>query len=271
MMRLSRWLGIAMILLAVPCQAGDREGEPICATGFEAPDDLGLYDRLNRDERVKVVDGQGVDGSKALRVTYRGNNKGSERVVNTYRLSRPLQEATMVFDVKFDKDFQFVKGGKLHGLGPDNRITGGSKVKPDGWSARAMWHKNSLDTYVYCQDKDNRYGQPPDRKIDFQFKTQRYYAVSIYVKLNDPVEQANGIARIYVNNKLVSEDRKIRFRAEDGKHTQITHLLFSTFHGGDSSSWAPKDEDGKYTDVFAYFDNFAVYEGKSIRHKPGAE
>lgn len=268
MMRTRFLFSMAMVLLAAPCTAGADEREPICATDFESADDLGLYERLKRDKRVAVVDGEGVDGSKALRVTYRGSKEGSERVVNTYKLSRSLREATLVFDVKFDKDFQFVKGGKLHGLGPDNRVTGGNKVKPDGWSARAMWHEDSLDTYVYCQDKNNRYGQPPDRNTTFQFKTERYYSVSIYVKLNEPVKDANGIARVYVNGKIVSEDRGIQFRAEDGDHTGITHLLFSTFHGGNSSSWAPKDKDGKYTDVFAYFDNFAVYEGKAIRRKP---
>jgi hypothetical protein len=247
----------------------DKASEPICATDFESRDELGLYDRLQRDKLVTVVDDEGVDGSKAIKVTYRGNKDGSQRIVDTFRLAKPLDEATLVFDVKFDEDFQFVKGGKLHGLGPDNRVTGGHKVKPDGWSARAMWHADGLKTYVYCQDKENKYGQGPDESLHFQFKKQRYYSVCIYVKLNDPVNQSNGVARIYVNGKVVAEDRDIQFRAEGGDHTRITHLLFSTFHGGDSKSWAPKDEDGNFVDVHAYFDNFAVYEGEHVRKKPG--
>ena len=245
--------------------------KPICATGFESPDEQGLYERLKRDKLVEVVDDQGVDGSKALKVTYRGNKVGSERVVNTFKLAKPMDEATLVFDVKFDKDFQFVRGGKLHGLGPDNRITGGNKVKPDGWSARAMWGKKNLNTYVYCQDKEKKYGQGPDHRVDFQFKTDRYYSVSIHVKINDPVKKANGSVKIFVNGECVAEDHDIQFRAEAGDHTRITHLLFSTFHGGDSPRWAPKDDDGRYTDVYAYFDNFAVYEGEHIRSKPGGD
>lgn len=255
--------------IAIPCLAQEQAKEPVCATGFESRDALGLYDRLKRDRLVDVVDGEGVAGSKALRVTYRGNKDGSERVVDTFKLPKALDESTLVFDVKFAKGFQFRKGGKLHGLGPDNRVTGGNKVKPGGWSARAMWRKDGLETYVYCQDKEDRFGQQPDEKVEFDFKTQRYYSISICVKLNDPIEASNGHMRVYIDGKLVAEDREIRFRAEDGDHTKITHLLFSTFHGGDSPSWAPKDKNGKYTDVYAYFDNFAVYEGVQIRRKPG--
>lgn len=262
-------LCMAPLCLAEEDDAQDAASAPVCATGFESPDELGLYDRLLRDKRVAVVDDEGVDGSKALKVTYRGYKRGSERIVNTYKLARPLDEATLVFDVKFDQDFQFRKGGKLHGLGPDNRVTGGSKMKPDGWSARAMWDEAGLHTYVYCQDKDKKYGQGPDRKLDFKFKKERYYSVCIYVKLNDPVNKSNGSVRIYVNGKGVAYDGKIQFRAEEGEHTKITHLLFSTFHGGDDPSWAPKDKNGDYTDVHAYFDNFAVYEGLHVRKRPG--
>lgn len=263
-------LAVSLLLCCTAAFASDQADadKPICATGFEKADELGLYDRLTRNERVEVVDGEGVEGSKALKVTYRGNKRGSERVVNTFKLDKPLDEATLVFDVKFDEDFQFRKGGKLHGLGPDHRITGGNEMKPDGWSARSMWGKKGLNTYVYCQDKERKFGQGPDRKQDFQFETERYYSVSIHVKINNDVKKSNGSVRIYVDGKRVAEDHRIRFRGEDGEHTKITHLLFSTFHGGENPSWAPKDENGEYTDVYAYFDNFAVYEGEHIRHKP---
>ena len=264
-----RFIQLFVVLLAIPCFAGGQAAKPVCATDFTSPDELGLYKSLTRNKLVRVVDGEGVDGTEALKVTYRGYRRGSERVIQSFKLPRPLTEATLVFDVKFDDNFQFTKGGKLHGLGPDNRITGGNKVKPDGWSARAMWRAKGLTSYVYCQNKKGRFGQGPDRRLDFEFTTQRYYSVSIYVKLNDPVEKANGIARVYVNGKSVAEDRGIQFRAVDGGHTKITHLLFSTFHGGDDPSWAPKDKNGEYTDVHAYFDNFAVYEGLYVREKPG--
>lgn len=243
--------------------------KPVCATDFETADKLGLYDALQRNSLLEVVDGEGVDGSKALRATYKGYNRGSQRITAQFELPKHLDEATLVFDVKFAKGFQFVKGGKLHGLAPDNSITGGKKMAPEGWSARAMWKPKGLSSYIYCQNKKGQWGQEPDRTIDFNFKTERYYSICIHVKLNDPVKKANGSVRIYVNGKGVAEDRGVQFRSVDGEHTKISRLLFSTFHGGHSPDWAPKDKNGNYTEVYADFDNFAVYEGLHVRKKPG--
>lgn len=244
---------------------------PVCSTDFESPDELGLYKQLARGEFLEIEEGEGVGGSNALKATYRGCKEGSQRITRAFKLPKQLDEATLVFDVKFDEGFQFLKGGKLHGLGPDKHITGGREMKPDGWSARAMWRPDGLTSYVYCQDKEQKYGQGPDRRLNHTFKTERYYSISIYVKLNHPVDKSNGSMRVYVNGKGVAEDRNIKFRSIDGDHTKITHFLFSTFHGGEDPSWAPKDKDGNYTDVYAYFDNIAVYEGLHVRKKPGED
>ena len=47
--------------------------------------------------------------------------------------------------------------------------------------------------------------------------------------------------------------------------------MFSTFHGGHSPSWAPKDGNGDYITVRAWFDNIAVYPGKHVRTAPAGE
>ena len=247
----------------------DKTPKPLCWTDFETPDELGLYKQLVRNQFLEISDGQGVEDSVALRATYCGYPRGSQRILTRFKLPRKLDEATLVFDVKFDKAFQFLKGGKLHGLGPDKAITGGKKMQPDGWSARAMWRPKGLGSYVYCQNKEGKHGQGPDDINEHEFKTGRYYSLSYHVRLNDPVDEANGFIRIYIDGKLVSEDRDIMFRSIDNEQSKITTLMFSTFHGGQDPSWAPKDENGDYTEVYSYFDNFAVYEGLHIRRTPG--
>ena len=263
-------LSLLFVVVALPCLAEDKgKDQPICATDFEASDEHGLYEQLAGHERLDVVEGEGVDGGQGLRATYEGYPRGSQRIVVNHKLPQRLTEATLVYDVKFDKAFQFVRTGKLHGLGPDKKITGGNKMQPDGWSARAVWDRSGVRSYVYCQNKDGKYGQGPDRRHKFDIPKGQYFSVTIYVKLNDPVDRANGVVRIYVNGKGVADHRGIQFRSVDGEKTKISHLLFSTFHGGSSPSSAPKDKDGDYTTVHAYFDNFAVYEGLHVREKPG--
>ena len=269
---LKRLLVVVLSVLGVsPCLAGtERNGPaPICATGFERPDKHGLYQQLKGHDKLDIVEGKGVGGGSALRATYEGFPEGSRRIVSDFKLPKRMGEATLVYDVKFDNNFQFTKGGKLHGLGPDRKITGGNKMKPDGWSARAMWDRSGLYSYVYSQNKDGKYGERPDDRLKFDLPKNEYISVSIYVKINHPVDKANGVVRIYVNGKGVSEQNGIQFRSVEGEKTGISQLLFSTFHGGNKPSYAPKDKDGNYTDVHAYFDNLAVYEGLRVREKPG--
>lgn len=247
----------------------EKDEALVCLADFEEPDEYGLFDLLTRNKYLEVVEEEGVDGSSAIKAAYKGSAEGSPRIISNYKLPRRMKAASLVFDVKFDQQFQFVRGGKLHGLAPDKAITGGQKMQPGGWSARAMWGKKGLFTYVYAQSKKGKFGQGPDFKHEFNFPKGRYYSVTIYVKLNDPVDQANGSVAIFVNHSCVSYKHDIQFRSEAGEHTEISQLLFNTFHGGSDPSWAPKDAHGDYTTVYAYFDNIAVYEGLAVRHKPG--
>jgi hypothetical protein len=238
------------------------------AEDFEqAGDDLAA--RLAADEHLSIVAGQGVNGSHGLKTRYVGYPRGSKRVIATYPLGDKVSEATLQYDVKFDHDFQFVTGGKLHGLAPKDRITGGSPMKPHGWSARIMFQeRGKLGSYIYCQDKDSKYGQGRGAR-GFTFEKGRYYAISFHIKLNAPADRDNGFARIYVNGQKLVDHRNIQYRAAEGKRTRIQKLLFSTFHGGHSPEDAPRDDQGEYTTVHAYFDNFSVYPGRKIRARPG--
>jgi len=244
----------------------------ICSPLMADDDNLVLFEDFEessiiRHGLVERDEGAGVNGGTALKVTYEGFEQGSRRVVRRIPLGESGPEYSLVFDVKFDDDFQFVRGGKLHGFGPAQHITGGNAVVPSGWSARAnFFAEGVLGTYLYNQDQPGQWGTVRRSEAPV-FTPGQYHSVSLHVKINDP-EEANGFGHIYVDGERVVQHDNVRFRGEDGDHTLISQFLFSTFHGGSSETWAPVDEEGNFTTVYAWFDNLAVYRGKHVRESP---
>ncbi len=219
--------------------------------------------RLIAHRHIDLVP-EGGRSQGGIRVTYCGYERGSERVVVNLPLPTELEQATLIFDVFFEEEFQFTRGGKLHGLGPtiQNKVTGGRPMIPAGWSARTMWREQgSVISYIYHQDKDRKWGDAK-RAPDFRFKTGRWYRVAMYCKLNTTPDLADGEFEIAVEGKTILSVDNLRYRADVVPGSGISSLLFSTFHGGNQPKWAPTDEEGNFIDVYARFDNFAVIPGK---------
>lgn len=220
-----------------------------------------------RAKNVYLVSGRGVNGSNAIKVHYRGNSKGSERVILNYKLPPSLQY-TLSFDVNFCAGFDFGKGGKLHGLGPAKPVTGGKKVSPSRWSARSMFRRHGgLQSYIYSQNMHGKYGDVVIAQ-NFRFEPGLYYAVTFQVALNHPASASNGTMRIFVNGKPVIYHGNIRFRATDSPDSRISTFMFNTFHGGHTADWAPRNANGTYKMDCAYFDNFAASPGLEVRYAP---
>ena len=227
---------------------------------FNETDKKGLAAAALRNPKITLAKQAGPDGSDAIRVAYVGYKRGSERVVFRYPIGAKVDEATLSFDVRFDRDFQWTHGGKLHGLGPRKPITGGKERKPDGWSARVMFKKDGrCATYLYDQDEKKKYGVGYTSGHPV-FAAGKWHRVVLQVKLNDP-GQSNGYARILIDGKEAVRSERIAFRGKGGDDTLLQQFLFSTFHGGNTSKWAPMDKNGQPTTVHAYFDNFTVVEG----------
>lgn len=266
---------LPLLVLVVSLFAGCNEPEfpilapaPILVETFDSPDSTGLYAALVNHRHLSVEDGKGVGGTSALMATYVGSDRGSERIVVEYPLPTRGWTYSLCYDVRFDSDFQFVKGGKIMGLGPDNQITGGHPMTPGGWSARSNFGEDaSVRTYLYVQNKPGKWGVAVESR-EALFTKSRYHAVCLQVDLNVPAEELNGLARIFVDGKLVVDHQRVQYRSVEGDSTLISQILFETFHGGSSSDYAPRDDQGNYATVHAYFDNIAVYPGLYAR-EPG--
>ncbi|MCH8502489.1 MAG: hypothetical protein LAT77_11335 [Aliidiomarina sp.] len=214
--------------------------------------------RLIAHRYVDFVPEQGVDGSGGIRVSYQGNERGSARVVRNVALAGASEQAELEFAVQFCDGFDFARGGKLHGLGPRQPVAGGNPVEPERWSARLMWRANgTLQTYVYHQDQPGRYGDTKTAP-DFQFQPGEYYQVKIRVTLNSAADLADGSMQVFVDDQQLIDHQALRFRSQMSDASQIQQFLFSTFHGGSSPEWAPRDEAGEYKLDCAYFDQVRV-------------
>lgn len=215
-------------------------------------------------DNVNMVSANRANNSNEIKVSYVGYDKGSIAVNKHFRLNKGFEEATLNYSVKFSKDFQFKRGGKLLGLGPKMIISSGKESTPDGWSVRAMFKpKGRTGSYIYHQNRKGKWG---DTKISdsIVFTKGKYSNVSLYVKVNKPASEKNGIMELWVDGKLVVYQDGIQYRAEDGEHTLINKFLFVTRHGGQRLSYAPRDSKGNFVTNHAYFNNIEIHEGKHI-------
>lgn len=206
---------------------------------------------------VSKAEDAGIDGSHAIKVSYVGYERGSRRVVVSPWI-HPASQYTLSFWVQFCEGFDFARGGKLHGVGPASPVAGGNAITPDGWSARLMFRRDGgLQTYVYHQDMAGRFGDT-DRASGFSFEPGRFHHIVMRVRLNAPASARNGSIDVWVDDKLVIQHDGLRFRDRVAPESDIQRLLFSTFHGGSSPEWAPRNDDGSYKTDCAFFDSITV-------------
>ncbi|OPY65288.1 MAG: hypothetical protein A4E63_03044 [Syntrophorhabdus sp. PtaU1.Bin050] len=207
---------------------------------------------------VSIVEVNDPNRSRALKVLFpKGSYSNSSipgKIQWVLDFAKGLNEVYFAYDIKFDSNFNFVKGGKLHGLAGGKRNTGGKKPDGlDGWSSRVIWlSQGKLGQYVYNPDQPTNYGQIfkyTANGEDIVAKQGKWYRIINRVVMNTP-RKHDGIVQAWVNGELVLDIRDLRFRDTDAM--SIDSFLFSTFFGGDDETWAAaKDES-------IYFDNFLI-------------
>ncbi|KAI0362935.1 hypothetical protein BV20DRAFT_976104 [Pilatotrama ljubarskyi] len=218
-----------------------------------------------------------------LEVTYPEGQVGSEASgMQLFSLwntsdSSTFQSMLVTYEVAFDADFNFVKGGKLPGLrgGPDpDGCSGGSAANGSNcFSTRLMWRKEAAgEVYAYiptpndiCSAKDfqcNSDGFGTSiRRGAFSFAAGQWNRISLLVRLNQPTDTANGEVLLYYNDVKAIDEQVLQYRSSSD--ISIGGLWFSTFFGGSDDSWAPPST------VHAYFRNIELYGSKAPSNLTG--
>ncbi|KAI7869603.1 uncharacterized protein EV154DRAFT_530699 [Mucor mucedo] len=222
----------------------------------------------------KLKNAAAIDPSKktkdlVLRVKYPANsvNPESNTIGGLGFLAQPLtinksaKVVSLQYSVFFPKGFDFVRGGKLPGLyGGHGECTGGSSSSAC-FTTRLMWRGDGFgEVYAYlphslqrkdlCDDKVNicnpDYGFSLGRN-KFQFKTGKWTSVRQVLTLNTAGKK-NGKLNVYVNGKLVIQEKNLVFRTSSSG--RVVGIMFHTFFGGSDSTWkSPKSQ-------YSYFKNF---------------
>ncbi|KAI8969561.1 hypothetical protein BD414DRAFT_502994 [Trametes punicea] len=220
-----------------------------------------------------------------LQVTYPAGQFGSSTSgLQLYSLwntsdSSGFQSMLVTYEVAFDSNFTFVKGGKLPGLrgGPDpDGCSGGSAANGSNcFSTRLMWRTDAAgEVYAYMPTPNNicsnshfkcnndGFGTSIDRG-SFSFVAGQWNRVTLLVRLNQPLNTANGEAALYYNNVKALDEQILQLRSSSD--ISIGGLWLSTFFGGSDSSWAPPST------VHAYFRNFELFGSSAPSNLTGQQ
>ncbi|XP_071109692.1 uncharacterized protein [Haliotis cracherodii] len=211
-----------------------------------------------------VVDDPAGGGNKVLRVFY---EKGqyvrlhSHRGLGFYaKPTAPQKALTLSYDLFFDPNFDFVKGGKLPGLFGGWVNCSGGTHSDTCFTARLMWRENGdgeIYAYIpseqvssFCHDVECNfvYGNSIGRG-SWRFQKGKWQTITEHITLNTP-GKTDGFAKMWYNGRQVYEINNVNFR--NNANIMIDGIFFSTFFGGSTSSWAPT------RDCYTYFKNFVL-------------
>jgi len=176
--------------------------------------------------------------------------------------SEAAEEVLMSYEVMFEENWGWCKGGKLPGIyggvGQSSYgCTGGRQsVRCKCFDLRLMWRENGVgELYAYLPLSDSNSSQllkVPPKSIQhpdygfsvgrgsWSFDAGKWYTIAQRVKLNTPGRE-DGEVEIYINGQPVMYSGGLTFRESRESHVQGLH--FQTFFGGHSSDWAsPKTQ-----------------------------
>jgi hypothetical protein len=219
---------------------------------------LGRLDqfRLYFSKRRSFTTIQTVESTPVLKVFFPARRFGPLLGAQWKAVFKQVETVYMEYKIFIPDDFDFVKGGKLPGLGGGQGNTGG-KVPDghDGWSVRFMFkEKGEICAYLYYPEMPDRFGEMfflKSGQSRFILPRGKWLKIGLEVALNTKGRK-DGLIRCFIDDELMLEKKSLVFRFSD--KLMIDHLLFSTFFGGADSSYAPSK------DCYLFFKDFIVEE-----------
>lgn len=153
------------------------------------------------------------------------------------------EHACLLYRVRFESDFDFVKGGKLPGLYGGEAPSGGDKVDGEnGFSMRFMWREEGQgELYPYIVGRE---GDSIGRGM-WTFPTGRWVTLEQEIILNTPGEE-NGVVRVWVDGEPILELEDVVYRTTED--VTVDGLMFSSFFGGTGEEWrSPRDQSADFS------------------------
>jgi hypothetical protein len=228
----------------------------------------------DNNERASVVDG-------SLRLLLpEGCIKKECAMQIKSGLPESLESATLRYSMRFSKDFDWVKGGKLPGLCGAKCLTGCKVVTgDDGWSMRSMWRPcvwpptphappcegGKLAAYLYHADKVHNCGDDVSYVGEgdelFRPMPEEWIDVTVFVAMNTAGPRGgsggyenDGVVRVWADGELVVEREDLAWRSYDD--IGIDTFYLSVFYGGGQPDWAPPKDNS------IDFSGFEIREGE---------
>ncbi|XP_046375124.1 uncharacterized protein LOC124148193 [Haliotis rufescens] len=218
---------------------------------------------FDEDSGSVVLDPAGT-GEHVLKVFYEKGHyikvRGHRGIQFYWTPISPQTTLTLSYDIYFDPNFDWVKGGKLPGLWGGSQTCSGGRHNEECFSTRFMWRTGGGgELYAYIPSGQRAdfctknicnfdYGNSLGRD-SWHFKKGVWQNIAQEVKLNTPGKQ-DGTAKVWYNGKQVYEINNVNFRTKSS--VTIDGIFFSTFFGGSSPDWAPT------RDSYVYFKNFVL-------------
>jgi hypothetical protein len=159
----------------------------------------------------------------------------------------PSNTMHLSYYVRFAPNFEFVKGGKLPGMGGGNGNTGGKIPNGyDGFSSRLMWRDGGHgEVYAYLPSSKT-WGTSLGRG-SWTFKKGVWHHMEQTLRVNTPGKR-DGKVMVWQDGRLVFRTGGLEFRRTGD--LKIDQLIFETFFGGGARDWAtPVDTWADFADV----------------------